>query len=296
MSDPVFATPKSVQDVAECVFYHTMDLPGVGEVQGQFDLRGRERDYLGHVDLKGKRVLEIGPASGYLSLYMERQGAEVVSCDLSADAYWDFVPFARVDQDAVVADVRAGITRLNNSYWLTHRLNQSKNRVVYSSVYDIPDAVGLFDIGTLSSTLLHMENPFRAIASVARRVRETMVVTEVLGFRNLLAYHLTRWLRPSVAFVPDPRPFERWTGPLSPELTQACLVWWHLTPLMVRKALAVVGFEHTELRYHRQVYLGRKLLYYTVVGHRTVPIRSNGSARATAPADAARELAADATA
>ena len=274
MSDPVFATPRAVADVTDCVFYHTMDLPGIGEVRGQFDLRGRERDYLGHVDLGGKRVLEVGPASGHLSLYMERQGAEVVSCDLSRDVPWDFVPFARVDHGAMLESVRHGIDRINNSYWLAHRLHRSKNQVVYSSVYNIPDSIGLFDIGTLSSTLLHMENPVRAIESVSRRVRETMVITEVLGYRNFLSYQVMRWFKPSVWFLPDARKLHRWNGELTPDLIQGCMIWWALTPEVVRRVLGVVGFERTTVRYHRQVYMGRKVLYYTIVGHRTVPLRS----------------------
>jgi len=56
---------------AECHFYHTMDF-GSGEIHhGAWDLRGGEREYLGFVDLAGQRVLELGPATGYLSFYME---------------------------------------------------------------------------------------------------------------------------------------------------------------------------------------------------------------------------------
>jgi hypothetical protein len=32
-------------------------------------------DYLGHVELRGKRILEIGPASGFLTVEMEKRGA-----------------------------------------------------------------------------------------------------------------------------------------------------------------------------------------------------------------------------
>ena len=36
-----FATPQVVTDLSECVFYHVMDLPDVGTVGGDWDLRGR---------------------------------------------------------------------------------------------------------------------------------------------------------------------------------------------------------------------------------------------------------------
>src|SRR5687767_6582684 len=59
-------------EAAQCDFYHTMDLGG-GEVHpGVWDLRGRERSYLGFVDVAGLRVLEIGTASGHLAFHMEK--------------------------------------------------------------------------------------------------------------------------------------------------------------------------------------------------------------------------------
>ena len=77
MSDErIFATPRKVEDLADCYFYHTMELPGRGVIEGQdWDLRGRVDEYLGNVDFAGQRVLEIGPASGFLTFEMEKRGA-----------------------------------------------------------------------------------------------------------------------------------------------------------------------------------------------------------------------------
>ncbi|HEY4442105.1 MAG TPA: hypothetical protein VGN14_16725, partial [Candidatus Elarobacter sp.] len=65
-----------------CYFYHTMELPGVGTVEGEWDLRTGVDAYLGGEELRGKRVLEIGTASGFLCFAMERRGAEVIGYDL----------------------------------------------------------------------------------------------------------------------------------------------------------------------------------------------------------------------
>src|SRR5436853_85936 len=54
----MFAAPRHVESADECFFYHTMELPGLGVVRGQWDLRGRFDEYVGGVDVKGKRVLE----------------------------------------------------------------------------------------------------------------------------------------------------------------------------------------------------------------------------------------------
>ena len=76
----------------DCYFYHTWEIPKVGLVTGEWDLRGREREYLGGLDFGGKSVFEIGPASGYLSFWMESQGADVSAYDLDLSENWDIVP------------------------------------------------------------------------------------------------------------------------------------------------------------------------------------------------------------
>ena len=44
--------PERVRDAKGCFFYHTLDLPGVGVVEGQWDLRRRFDD-----DVGGKLLL-----------------------------------------------------------------------------------------------------------------------------------------------------------------------------------------------------------------------------------------------
>src|SRR5689334_17854377 len=92
--DKIFAVPKKVDDLADCYFYHTMELPGHGVIEGRdWDLRRGVDEYLGKVDFDGQRVLEIGPASGFLTFEMEKRGAEVVSVEVTAEHGWDFVPY-----------------------------------------------------------------------------------------------------------------------------------------------------------------------------------------------------------
>ncbi len=95
MSDErIFATPRKEEDLADCYFYHTMELPGRGVIEGQdWDLRGRVDEYLGNVDFAGQRVLEIGPASGFLTFEMEKRGADVISVEVTDEHGWDFVPY-----------------------------------------------------------------------------------------------------------------------------------------------------------------------------------------------------------
>jgi 2-polyprenyl-3-methyl-5-hydroxy-6-metoxy-1,4-benzoquinol methylase len=78
-----YAAPRVITDVRDCFFYHTIDVPGHGTINGDWDLRPGIRDYLGQVDFLGKRVLDVGAASGFLTFTMEKQGAQVISYDLS---------------------------------------------------------------------------------------------------------------------------------------------------------------------------------------------------------------------
>ena len=63
----LYTTPLAVANIEDCDFYHTIDLPGHGCVQGTWDLRRNVRGYLGHATFARKRVLDVGAASGFLS-------------------------------------------------------------------------------------------------------------------------------------------------------------------------------------------------------------------------------------
>src|SRR2546428_13121713 len=91
--DDVYAPPRTVTDLNDCYFYHTMDVPVVGRVTGEWDLRAGVREYLGSVPFAGKCFLVIGPASGFLSFFMEREGAEVSAFDLSYGRAWHVSPY-----------------------------------------------------------------------------------------------------------------------------------------------------------------------------------------------------------
>src|SRR6266403_2835052 len=93
VGDLVYAQPIAVRGPEECVFYHALDLPSFGAVEGHWDLRGRFDEYVGYTDLRDKTVLDVGTASGFLSFEAEKRGATVVSIDASSARPWDRVPF-----------------------------------------------------------------------------------------------------------------------------------------------------------------------------------------------------------
>ena len=80
-----YATPWHVDGPEQCLFYHSMDLPGMGTQIGAWDLRNCTDSYLGYQDVRDRRVVDVGAASGFLSFEMEKRGASVVAFDVSLD-------------------------------------------------------------------------------------------------------------------------------------------------------------------------------------------------------------------
>jgi hypothetical protein len=247
----IYSAPRCVKDINDCYFYHTMDLPGIGTVKGNWDLRSKIKDYLGHVKFEGKRVLDVGAASGLLSFYMESQGAEVVSFDLDKSYDWDVVPFAKWDYQEGFIERRQSAEKLNNAYWFAHRALNSKATAVYGNVYAIPGEIGPVDVSVYGSILLHLRDPFLALQNGLKLTREIVIVSEVNRGQTLPT------TEPYLGFLPDSKTIE-------PKR-----VWWDVRPEWSKRVLAVLGFEDASTTYHTQDFEGREIELFTVVAHRT---------------------------
>lgn len=184
-SELSFVAPRYVDSLDDCFFYHTMDVPTFGEVHGHWDLRGRFNDYVGGVDVRGKSVIDIGTATGYLSFAAESHGAtRVVSFDMSDVRQQTFLPFKDKlyyrDREQWAKQYGTEIEQWKNSYWLCHRLLQSKAEVFYGDVYELPEELGQFDVVLIGGVLEHLSDQISALASIARITRERMVIVTPL--------------------------------------------------------------------------------------------------------------------
>jgi SAM-dependent methyltransferase len=173
--------PRQVEDLSECFFYHTMDLPGIGEVKGHWDLRKSFDKYIGGVELEGKTIIDIGTATGFLSFEAEKRGASrVVSFDIGNANEQSFLPFRNklYSQDRAQWAEQYGkeIEQWKNAYWLCHRLLGSKAEVFYGNVYEIPLTLGQFDVAIVGSVLEHLSDQISALASIARVTKKMMVI------------------------------------------------------------------------------------------------------------------------
>ena len=199
-----------------------MDIPGVPEMNSSWDLRDCIGPYLGNYEFKGKRVLDVGAASGFLTFSMEKQGAEVVSFDMATGAQWDIVPQRkyRENPEAMIARVVEGNRRLKNGYWFAHQRLGSKAKAFYGDVYNLPDALGQFDVAVFGMIITHLRDAFRAIYSAARLVKGDLIITNQTPAGGGSA----------ALFVPTPQNGEM----------QA---WWVFTEACIKQMVSVMGFE-----------------------------------------------------
>lgn len=260
MSDFAFAPPPDQVPAREdCYFYHTTDVPGHGTIVGEWDLRPAVDAYLGDVAVAGKRVLDAGAATGFLTFHMERAGAQVISYDLSPAQGWDVVPLAGIDAVAHARARKQHIGAINNGYWLCHAAFGSKARLAHGTVYAIDPRLGPVDVAVFGSILLHLRDPFLALHNAAQLTGETMIVADILPGAHALSRWTSLALPRAMRFKPrfaKNRPWE---------------TWWNLPPQLVAEFLGVLGFERSTITYHRQILTGRRMPMYTVVAHRTKP-------------------------
>ena len=226
-SPSLLATPRLVDNLDACEFYHTMDVPGFGVVHGHWDLRGRFADYVGGVDVTGKSVLDVGTATGFLSFEAEKHGASrVMSFDMSDVRQQTLLPFKDNlyyrDRERW-ADEEHGpyMDRWKNAYWLCHRLLGSQAEVAYGNVYDMPVGLGQYDVVIVGSVVEHLSDQITALGSIARLVKETLVIVTPL--------------------IESDEPVAHFAGRAAAPVND--YTWWIYSVGVYREVLGMLGFR-----------------------------------------------------
>jgi SAM-dependent methyltransferase len=240
-----YAAPRHVTDLDQCKWYHSMDLPGHGPVVGAWDLRGRFDEYVGHVDLQEKRVLDVGAASGFLTVEAEKRGAHVVSFDADDVGRMKLMPYKAQPNAEDLAPSKEAFEWMRNSYWLAHRAFGLKAQAYYGDLHNLPDALGMFDIAIIGQILVHQRDPLGAIASVAARTRRLVIVEGMVNIADV--------------------PFALFLN--SPERRES---WWHLSVALYDRMLQGVGFRRvgfSEAKY-RCVWANEDVVIATLIADR----------------------------
>lgn len=229
-SDPS-GPSEPLPTLAQCRFYHSVDLPTGESMKGEWDLRPTVGAYLGGVDFAGRTVLEVGPASGFLSFHMEAAGAQVTALEPPMEHLWDIAPMPGFDLATWREDFVHVITGVRRSFQYLHHLHNSRVRLVVAHLETLPASESPFDIGLLASVLLHCRSPLSVMEHLARRVTDTLIVTEIYD-ANLGDLPVCRLLADTA----------------HPQVH----TWWALTPAFVIQSLGLLGFPHTQLSVHHQ--------------------------------------------
>ena len=270
-NSPIFAKPPSDNiSLEDCKFYHVMDIPGLSEpTKGDWDLRKGVDEYLGHLNFKNRTVLELGPASGYITFHIEKLGAKVTSIDLPIKKdLWINIRRVKDNWQEELNALIKKIAMTQKAYWYAHKAFNSKAKLILSHVNDLPEEIGIYDISLMCSVILHLQNPFLGIQNMLRHTKEKAIITELGGytriksFRNTIRNLIRRIMRPppSMTFIPDEgrTPFK----------------WWYLSPEVIVNMANILGFEKNTITYHKQKADGRNTWFFTVVCERTVPIEN----------------------
>jgi hypothetical protein len=240
----------------DCYFYHCVRLPDGSFVEGPWDLLDNEHEYLGGIDFDGRRVIEFGPASGWLTVWMSQNGADVVALDLGWDLACDVMPLSTIDVEKARAESVSFATQVESAWWYLRRAYGHSAKAVYAPIYDLPRDLGRYDVAVFGAILIHLRDPFRALEQAAALTDDTIVVVEPMNLPMSDAD------KPILLW--NPSHGTNWTG------------WWYLSPGVITDMLGVLGFPNSTVSYHRQFYkpplvpdaVPTEVVVYTVVARR----------------------------
>jgi O-methyltransferase len=216
----------------DCFFYHTIELPSRGIIEGPWDLRGREHEYLGRYPFAGKSVVEFGPASGGLTLFLERAGAAVTVFEASLERGVDILPFDAFDMQRLRLETTDTLRALVNSWWYVRHEFGLKARALYGNIYEAAATLERADVSILAAILLHLRSPVEALHQACSLAREAVIVTD------MVSPALERLDEPICLFAPQPRTNSRH--------------WWNFSPAFVAHFLRNIGFSEIAVTVHTQ--------------------------------------------
>ena len=238
-----FEAPWKVENISECLFYHSIELPGHGLIDGHWDLRNCIKDYLGNQAFSGKRVIDVGAASGYLSFEMEKRGGNIIAFDGRDDdiniiPYFNFEALYGCTLDQFKQNFSKSQKALKNSFWFCHEKLRSNVQVVYGDIYAPPKQIGQVEYVTFGNVLLHTQNPLQVISEFSAFATEKVIITEGLhGDADIYG---------------EPKLLSRIS---KYDAKHNPVTWWAISPAFLRQFLEVLGFNHFSINlfpaYHK---------------------------------------------
>lgn len=199
-------------------FYHSFEFTNECVVRGDWDIAKSIQAYKFPVDLIGKRVLDIGPGSGFFSFYFESLGASVTALESHGygdfDVYGDFRYRGSENRppDRFNGADPIWFGPVSSGFWKIFDAIESKVSWKNGKIYDVaPSLTGdEFDLVFVGSLLMHLRDPIGALRAARSVCRDLLITTiptwvdqdETLTPMQMLPYtHIDRvsWWMPNKA-------------------------------------------------------------------------------------------------
>jgi SAM-dependent methyltransferase len=194
--------PGPLPDQSSCIFYHSMTYPDGETIEGAWDIRGLFDQYIGNYPIRGKSVLDVGTAGGFLAFEAEKAGARVTALDALSGAEFERIPFRdsvyHRDRRKFVEESEAFLKLLRNGFWYSWNRYQSNVEMVYAPLARLPYWDRRFDVVLAGAILEHLSDPVAAIASMAGLASEAVIIafTPVIHRRGQYMETANDWSNP----------------------------------------------------------------------------------------------------
>lgn len=200
-------TPWPLPRKEDCVFYHYMTYPDGDTIDGAWDIRGMFSQYIGDYPIRGKTLLDVGTAGGFLAIEAEKAGATVTAHDAFGGGEVERIPLGdslyQLDRRTFIEQTDTWLKMLRNGFWYSWNRCGSNVEVVYASIARLPFWERRFDVVIAGAIIEHLSDPVAAIANFAGLAKEAVVIafTPVIADRRQLMETANDWSQPENPFT-----------------------------------------------------------------------------------------------
>ena len=170
-------------------FYHSFEFENGAYIPGDWNITVDLKDYKFPKSMKGMKVLDIGPASGWFSFYFESLGADVTVVETRGyqdfDVYgvWSYSDPEKIKskEDKILADgKKIYLGPVSESFWAVHEVLNSNVKWVNGRVYEVSPELfdgEAFDFVFMGSLLPHLRDPIGALRAARSVCKDTLYTT-----------------------------------------------------------------------------------------------------------------------